>query len=103
MRQWFQLLYPDFAYVTLHEVTERSKASIEKMEEERARIEDETVRSRHQVEELRKELKEREGELNQLKAAPFLKLGAVISNALGVSWLFRAASNSVSQRSEPSV
>ena len=90
-------------YVTLHEVTERSKASIEKMEEERARIEDETVRSRHQVEELRKELKEREDELNQLKAAPFLKLGAVISNVLRVPWLFLAASNSASQRSEPNV
>lgn len=91
------------AYVTLHEVTGRSKASIEKMEEEKARIEDETVRSRHQVEELRKELKEREDELNQLKAAPFLKLGAVISNVLRVPWLFLAASNSASQRSEPNV
>lgn len=91
------------AYVTLHEVTERSKASIEKMEEERARIEDETVRSRHQVEELQKELKEREDELNQLKAAPFLKLGVALSNALGGSWFFLGASNSASQRSEPNV
>ena len=91
------------AYVTLREVTERSKVSIERMEEERARIEDETDRSRRQVEELQKEVREREDELSQLKAAPFHKMGAAISNALGGSWFFLGASNSTLKRSEPNV
>jgi len=87
----------------LHEVTERNKVSIERMEEERARIEDDADRSRRQVEELQKALREREDELSQLKAAPFHKMGAAISNALGGSWFFLGASNSASKRSESDV
>ena len=86
------------AHATLHEVTERNKASIERMEEERARVEDETDKSRRQVEELQKELREREEELCQLKGAPFHKMGAAISNALGGSWFFLGASNPASKK-----
>ncbi|KAF5354961.1 hypothetical protein D9756_005792 [Leucocoprinus leucothites] len=79
-------------HTTLRDVTERNKVSIERLEEERAKLEDEGHRLRRQADELQRELRERGEELEKLKATPFQKMGAAMSNALGGIWFFLGTS-----------
>ncbi|KAJ3566807.1 hypothetical protein NP233_g6767 [Leucocoprinus birnbaumii] len=85
-------------HATLRDVTERSKVSIERLEEERAKVDDEADGLRRQTIDLQRELRERGDELERLKANVFHRVGTAMSSTLG-GWFFLGASGSASRKS----